>query len=130
MLRRRDCSVTAHFTVDLRGLSHNPKKGSWNRSDDGMDAGGRATQEQLPRALKMLKMEDFSLNFGKAVATPTVTSAGMREGRATHDRMDAGGRAAPGAAAEEQLPSQNLTKKYSTFSILSVHSRYQLRFLG
>ncbi len=51
----------------------------------------------------------------------------MREGRATHDRMDAGGRAAPGAAAEEQLPtsagmregratqeqlpSQNLAKK-------------------
>ncbi len=51
----------------------------------------------------MLKMEYFSLNFGEAVVTPTVTSAGMREGRATHDRMDAGGRAAPGAAAEPKF---------------------------
>ncbi len=54
----------------------------------------------------------------------------MREGRATHDRRDAGGRAAPGAAAEEQLPSQNVTKKSCRFSIVSVRSRFQLPFLG
>ena len=40
----------------------------------------------------MLRMEYFSLNFGEAVAIPTVTSAGMREGRA-----------APGAVAEPKF---------------------------
>ncbi len=78
----------------------------------------------------MLKMEYFFVKFWRSRSHPTVTSAGMREGRATHDRMDAGGRAAPGAAAGEQLPSQNLTKKSCRFSILNVRSRYQLPFLG
>ena len=57
------------------------------------------------------------LNFGEAVVTPTVTSAGMREGRAAHDRMDAGGRAAPGAAAEEQLPEILTYSVYAPFLI-------------
>ena len=54
----------------------------------------------VARALKMLKMEYFFVKFWRS---RTVTSAGMREGRATHDRMDAGGRAAPGAAAEPKF---------------------------
>ncbi len=59
----------------------------------------------------MLKMEYFFVKFWRSRSHPTVTSAGMREGRAT----------------QEQLPSQNLARKSYRVSILSVRSSSNCR---